>query len=120
MDALVCRNGGYGSLDEAVVLVGRTAAITPGTLAWLIDASCFSYDEDHDSDSWDTQHRAFEQAARHIANEILLGEEQALLERIRDAIADEVVWLIPAGRSISVIAGAGALTLSFLPDAASG
>ncbi|CUS45924.1 hypothetical protein MGWOODY_Smn3172 [hydrothermal vent metagenome] len=120
VDALVCRNGGYGSLDEAVVLVGRTAAITPGTLAWLIDASCFSYDEDHDSDSWDTQHRAFEQAARHIANEILLGEEQALLERIRDAIADEVVWLIPAGGSISVIAGAGALTLSFLPDAASG
>lgn len=120
VDALVCRNGGYGSLDDAVILVGRTASITPGALAWLIDASCFSYDEDHDSDSWHTQHRAFEQAARHIANEILLGEEQALLERIRDAIADEVVWLIPAGRSISVIAGAGALTLSFLPDAASG
>ncbi|GAA0309188.1 hypothetical protein GCM10009087_19030 [Sphingomonas oligophenolica] len=120
LEALVCRNDGYGNLDEAVILVSRNAAIKPGTLAWLIEASCFSYDEDHDSDSWGTQHRAFEKSARQIANEILLGEEQALLERIRDAIADEVIWLIPKGRSITLLAGDDAMTLSFLPQDTAG
>jgi hypothetical protein len=120
LEALVCRNDGYGSLDEAVILVSRSATITPGTLAWLIEASCFSYDEDHDSDSWDTQHRAFEKTARQIACEILLGEEQALLERIRDAIEDEVMWLIPDGRSINLIAGAGTMTLSIVPRETTG
>lgn len=120
LEALVCRNDGDGSLDEAVILVSRNATITPGALAWLIEASCFSYDDDHDSDSWDTQHREFEKAARHIANEILLGEEQALLERIRDAIADEVIWLIPKGRSITLLAGDDAMTLSFVPQDTAG
>ena len=120
VEALVCRNGDYGDLDEAVILVTRTATIKPSALAWLIEASCFCYDDDHDSDSWDTQHRAFEFAARHIANEILLGEEEALLERIREAITQEIVWLIPSGRSISLCASATAVTLSFLPEDAPG
>ena len=77
--------------------------------------ACFCYDEDHDSDSWDTQRREFEKAARHIANEILLGEEDALLERIRCAIADEVTWLIPDGREIRLSATRDDMTLSFIP-----
>src|SRR6185437_10636518 len=34
VEALVCRNDGYGSLDEAVIFVGRNAAIELGALAW--------------------------------------------------------------------------------------
>jgi len=108
---LVCRNDGYG-LDDAIILVAEGADVSPTALAWLIETSIFCADDDHDCDSWETQHRNFEEAARDLATTLLLGEEDALVERIRVALSENVQWLIPDGRSLTLLATRQALTLT--------
>lgn len=108
---LVCCNDGYG-LDDAIILVADGADVSPAALAWLIETSIFCADDDHDCDSWETQHRNFEEAARDLATSLLLGEEEALLERIRVAIGDNVLWLIPAGRTLTLTATAQTLSIA--------
>lgn len=110
---LVCRNDGYG-LDDAIILVADGADVSPAALAWLIETSIFCADDDHDCDSWETQHRGFEEAARDLATTLLLGEEQALLDRLRVAIGDNVQWLIPAGRTLTLTATAQALSIALV------
>jgi hypothetical protein len=51
--------------------------------------------------------------ARQIANGLLRGEDAAILERIRDIVRDEISWLIPTGRQVSMVAGEGQVELVF-------
>lgn len=111
LDMLVCGNGG-GGLDEARIFVRDGAAVTPFALSQLMKDCCFCYDEDHDCDSWDTQHRRFERDALDMANNLLLGAEEAVLEQIRSRFQDEVQWLIPKGQSITLTASNDNLSLS--------
>lgn len=113
LDMLVCANDGSG-LDETLIFVREAADVAPFPLAQLIEDCCFCYDEDHDSDSWYTQHREFERGARNLANNLLLGEEEALLEQIRSAFHDELQWLIPKDRRITLAASNADLSLSFV------
>lgn len=108
---LVCRNDGW-DLDEAIILVAADGDVSPSALAWLIETSLFSAKDDHDCDSWETQQRNFEEAARDLATTLLLGEEEALLERIRIALGENVQWLIPDGRTLSLAATRQSLTIT--------
>jgi len=46
------------------------------------------------------------------ANELLLGEDEALLAQLRAAVFEHVQWLIPAGRSLSISADRNTLSLA--------
>jgi hypothetical protein len=110
-DMLVCNNTGW-TLDEATILFDRQANVQLGDLADLMYACLFSFADDHDCDSWDTQSQSFENEARNLANLLLLGEDEALLARLRDAVFDHVQWLIPSGRSLKVAADGTRVTVS--------
>ena len=87
-------------LSWIIILLGADSAITPCELASLIEAACFYPDEDCDADSYHTQQAAFDMQARFTANMLLLGEDAAVLERVREAIREHVAWLIPKDRAI--------------------
>lgn len=109
-DILVCNNASW-TLDEATIFIDSEADVQPGALADLIYASLFCYSDDHDSDSWETQSLAFERQALNLANELLLGEDEALLAQLRAAVFEHVQWLIPEGRSLTVSASRNALSI---------
>ena len=116
-DVLIAPDDGwYSNIDEAVILLTQDSTITPHELASLIEDACFTPGDDCGDDSWETQHSYFEKRARHVANELLLGEETAILERIRDVLLDEVSWLIPDGRRVTILAERGQMTLSYVPE----
>lgn len=112
IDMLACNNETW-SLDDAVILFDVQADVQPGALAGLIYASLFCASDDHDCDSWETQSSDFEARARDLANRLLLGEDDALIARVREAIFEHVQWLIPEGRSLSLTASLRDLTLTF-------
>lgn len=110
-DMLVCNNGCW-TLDEATILFDGEAKVPPDALADLMYASLFCYSDDCGHDSWDTQSLEFEREARILANLLLLGEEEALLARLREAVFEHVQWLIPGGRSLTISADKNRLSLS--------
>ncbi|QJU58465.1 ATP-binding protein [Sphingomonas sp. AP4-R1] len=110
-DMLVCNNGCW-TLDEATILFDGQANVQPDALADLIYASLFCYSDDCERDSWDTQSLSFEHEARNLANLLLLGEDEALLARLREAVFEHVQWLIPSGRSLTISADKNRLSLS--------
>lgn len=102
-------------IDQTVILLTSETTISPMSLAVLLDAACFSPGDDCGDDSWETQHSYFQKRARHIANELLLDGETAIIERIRDALWDEVSWLVPDGRKISIVAARNEMTVAYMP-----
>lgn len=114
-DVLIAPDDSWSAdLDQTVILLAPDSTITPNDLAHLLEAACFCAGDDVDNDSWHTQQRDFERRARQIANTLLLGEDAAILERIRDIAFDEIGWLIPEGRRLSMIAGSGKIDLAFV------
>jgi hypothetical protein len=112
---LIAPDDGWSvDLDDTVILLSPDCAIAPNDLADLLEDACFCARDDVDDDSWSTQQRNFQMQARQIANALLLGEDAAILERIRDIVHDEIGWLIPAGRQVSMVAGAGCVDLAFV------
>ena len=101
-DMLIVPTDCRSDLDDVAILLGTDCAITPGELASLLEASCFWPNEDCDADSHYTQQAAFEMQARFAANMLLLGEDAAVLERVREAMRQHVTWLIPKDRAISM------------------
>ena len=113
-DVLIAPDDGWSAdLEETVILLSPGCAIAPNDLADLLEDTCFCARDDVDDDSWSTQQRNFQMQARQIANALLLGEDAAILERIRDIVHDEIGWLIPAGRQVSMVAGGGQVDLAF-------
>lgn len=111
VDTLVCANTS-NHVEEASVFVREGAIVTPPALAQLIEDAVFAYDEDCDSDSWSRQHDDFIRDARHFANKLLLGKEEALLEQIRSAFRDDVQWLIPKGLTLTLEADVGKVQIA--------
>ena len=113
-EVLIAPDDGWSAdLDETVILLSPDCTIAPNDLADLLEDTCFCGRDDVDDDSWSTQQRNFLMQARQIANALLLGEDAAILERIRDIVHEEIGWLIPAGRRVSMIAGGGQVDLAF-------
>ena len=111
VEMLACNNDSY-SLDDSIILFDRHADVQPGNLADLIFASLFCASDDPDTDSWETQSNDFESRAHHLANLLLLGEDEALLARLRQAIREHVQWLIPVGRSLTLTLDPKSVTLA--------
>lgn len=101
-DVVVVPGDCWTDLEEVAILLGPDCAITPCDLAGLLERACFSPSEDCEADSYHTQQAAFEMQARFAANLLLLGEDAAVIERVREAIREHVSWLIPKDRAISV------------------
>lgn len=112
-DVLVVDAGYCGSLDEAVILLARDAAITVGQLTELLQRAIFSDDEDCASDSYDTQEAHFVREAKQLAMTLLLGEEAAILARIEDLLADEAMFLLPNERAVSITLAKGKASARF-------
>ena len=110
-DMLVCNNACW-TLDEATILFDGKANVQPHALADLMHASLFCYSDDCGHDSWDTQSLAFEHEARNLANLLLLGEDEALLAQLRDAVFEHVQWLIPDNRSLTISGDRTTISLS--------
>jgi len=117
-DVLILPDDGWScDLDTVVVLLTQSCTIDPEDLAILLEDACFCAGDDADNDSWETQWREFRMRARQVANTLLLGEDAAILERIRDIVSEEVAWLIPAGRKVTILTGEASVELSFADDA---
>ena len=90
----------FDGLDAArVVWTGE--GLTVDDLANLLDAAFFCASHDRECDSWDTQHRAFEEEALAIAASILVGEDAAVAARLQRLVRDHV-WLVPGGRHVTI------------------
>src|SRR3546814_17720775 len=63
----------------------------------LLDGACFCASDDREADSWDTQHDRFLLDAQEMATRLLLGDEAALLERLRAVLAYRPHWFVPEG-----------------------
>src|SRR3546814_2824023 len=61
----------------------------------LLDGACFCASDDREADSWDTQHDRFLLDAQEMATRLLLGDEAALLERLRAVLAYRTQWFVP-------------------------
>ena len=99
-DVLIIPDDCSNDLDNVTILLSADCAITPSELAYLLEAACFYHDDDCDADSYHTQQATFDMQARFAANMLLLGEDAAILERVREAIREHVSWLIPKDRAI--------------------
>lgn len=114
LEMLVCRNEGY-DLDDAIILIGSNAVVSPDDLAWQMELSLFRASDDSDCDSWETQQDNFQRSARNNAYALLLSEEEALLRQIRDRLTDKVQWLIPPDRTLKVTATRTGVELTLEP-----
>lgn len=120
-DVLILPDDGWScDLDTVVVLLTQICTIDPEDLAILLEDACFCAGDDADNDSWETQWREFRMRARQVANTLLVGEDAAILERIRDIVSEEIAWLVPAGRHVSICSGDGKVTLAFVDGAPAG
>ncbi len=113
VDVVIAPGDIWAGLGETSILLGPDCAIAPADLAWLIEAACFCPGDDSNDDSYETQQCRFEIEARFIANNLLLGEDAALLARVRDAMIEHVTWLVPTGRSVSVAANDWTVEVAF-------
>ena len=109
-------DGSCWNYDEAIILFTDAQAITPDDLTELLERTCFSSSDDRDADSWDTQHDRFLLDAREMATSILLGEDAALIERLRAILLNRVQWFVPEGRTFEVSIGRAAIEICLAPD----
>ncbi len=65
----------------------------------ILTSAFFCHSDDHDSDSYDTQVRYFETCARELSITLLQGNDAAMCDRIRTAIATEM-YRAPEGMTI--------------------
>ncbi|MBB3928603.1 hypothetical protein GGR43_004348 [Sphingobium jiangsuense] len=112
-DLLIVPADCWTGLEEVFVLMSADCAITPFELAYLLEAACFSPSEDCGADSYHTQQAAFEMQARFVANMLLLGEDAAIIERVREAMWEHVSWLIPKDRAVTVRAAGSLVEAAF-------
>lgn len=78
------------SLDDARILLASGDPMTPAQLVDLLEGACFSSSGDRDADSWESQHERFLLDARAMATRLLLGDDAALMGRLRAILADQI------------------------------
>ena len=89
-------------VGDALPLVAAGSAIQPHELAGLMRAGFFSFSDDADADSWETQRNRFDEEALHIATRLLLSDDEACRSSIAEAVRRELMWLAPRGRAIDI------------------
>jgi len=104
-------DGLFWSFEEANILLAAPTAVTPAELVDLLDGACFCASDDREADSWDTQHDRFLLDAQEMATRLLLGDEAALLERLRAVLAYRTQWFVPEGSRFVAVIGREAMDL---------
>ncbi len=99
---LVFAGEAWSWIEEAMPLVTQDSALQPHQLADFLAAGFFSPSDDADSDSWETQHERFEEAALHLATRLLLSDDEACKTSIAEAVRRELVWLAPRDRTVDI------------------
>lgn len=111
----VNEDGWYSGVEQIRIAFVPNDTLTPEVLADLIEDVCFCASDDSDSDSWETQHEHFMRDARELAAEVLLGEDEGIVSRVRDTIAG-ILWVLPKDRSVTItIDPASAITVTLSP-----
>lgn len=105
----------HWSIEDAAIVFTSPESVTASELVALLEGACFSSSDERDADSWETQHDRFLLDAREIATRILMGDDAALLERLRAVLAYRVQWFAPEGRKLYAIIGRDTLELDIDP-----
>lgn len=108
-------DGLFWTFEDANILLGSRDAVSPEELVDLLEAACFCASDDRDADSWETQNDRFLLDAREMATRLLLGDDAALVERLRAIIAYRAQWFVPEGRQFSAVIGRDAIAIELQP-----
>ena len=105
----------WSSLHDALPLVTADSDIAPEELARLLRAAFFSPSDDADADSWETQLTRFEEDALHMSLKLLCSVEEARQRTIADAVWREIFWLMPRGRTVTIVVRGGKVSVDIGP-----
>jgi len=105
----------HWGFEEANILLASRDAISPDELVELLEASCFCASDDREADSWETQNDRFLLDAREMATRLLLGDDAALVERLRAIISYRAQWFVPEGRQFAAVIGRNAIDIRIEP-----
>ena len=89
-------------MDDNLPMVAHWSDISPEDLAQLLVDAFFLPSDDKESDSYDTQEDYHKQASLSLAYELLTSEEEATMARIESAVRRNLLFLIPAGSTLTV------------------
>ena len=92
----------WSYVGDALPLVTAGSTMQPHELADLMRAAFFSFSDDADADSWETQRNRFDEEALHIASRLLLSDDEACRASIAEAVRRELMWLAPRDRAIDI------------------
>ena len=92
----------------------RDSGIASGTVADLLESAVFYASDDSDADSYSTQQERFQSEASERIIGLLEGDDAALENRIRELLASHY-FLIPADRTVTVIANRDRLEVMIAP-----
>ncbi len=106
-------------VDATTILIAAGAEITVPDLVDLLERASFASSDDCDADSHWTQTERFRAEATQLATSLLLGEDAAILTRIRELLAEHD-RIVPDGRTIAITLTRGAVDTAFVPEASAG
>jgi Histidine kinase-, DNA gyrase B-, and HSP90-like ATPase len=89
-------------VEDAIVVVSRSAQLEVDELAALLEAAYFSYDEDCDSDSSYTQQSDFQEMACQRSARILLNDQAALEARIELVVERHLLDILPIAQRVEI------------------
>ena len=105
----------WSSVHDALPLVTADSEIAPEELARLLRAAFFSPSDDADADSWETQLTRFEEDALHMSLKLMCSVEEARQRTIADAVWREIFWLMPRGRTVTIVVRGGKVSVDIGP-----
>ena len=103
----------WSSARDAMPLVTAGSDIEPFALAELLRAGFFSPSDDSEADSWERQRDGFDTEALHIATRLMGSADEARRTTIAEAVARELVWLIPHDRGADISVRDRKVTVTF-------
>lgn len=89
-------------VGDASPIVTRSSDIEPGQLADILYASYFSYSDDSDMDSYDTQSERAQDDAYGLAIRTLCSTEEALRHSLAAAASRHLTCLLPRARTARI------------------
>ena len=92
-------------------MVTADSDIAPEELARLLRAAYFSPSDDAEADSWETQLTRFEEDALHMSLKLMCSVEEARQRTIGDAVWREIFWLMPRGRTVTIVVRGGKVSV---------
>ena len=94
-------------------LVTRDSGITPETLAGLLRAAFFC--PSGAADARETRSTRFDEEALHTALLLLASEDEARRRTIAEAVARELLWLLPTDRQVDISVHKGRVSVAIGP-----